>query len=220
MDSRSANVLSNESSATSSPVTDGYYGTNVSSDALFSAKNDSSDLEFGWLGDDDQSANSSQSSDSYAFSASWFAFDDLNDFINRVNYSSVGNLSYYDAGLNSSRGNFSCDVNGTIDGGNYSDYCDSGGGGQSDEAKNWWALILIIVPCLTIFGNVLVILAVKRERTLQTVTNYFIVSLAIADLLVAMVVMPFAVYVLVSPSPLLSLLSFFRKIMVQSVHEN
>jgi hypothetical protein len=41
-------------------------------------------------------------------------------------------------------------------------------------------------------------MAVCRERTLQTVTNYFIVSLAIADLLVAVVVMPFAVYVLVS----------------------
>lgn len=44
----------------------------------------------------------------------------------------------------------------------------------------------------------LVILAVIRERTLQTVTNYFIVSLAIADLLVAVVVMPFGVYILVS----------------------
>lgn len=62
---------------------------------------------------------------------------------------------------------------------------------------NYWALILLIFPILTLFGNVLVILSVCRERTLQTVTNYFIVSLALADLLVAVVVMPFAVYVLV-----------------------
>jgi len=63
---------------------------------------------------------------------------------------------------------------------------------------NYWALILILFPILTLFGNILVILSVCRERSLQTVTNYFIVSLAIADLLVAVVVMPFAVYFLVS----------------------
>lgn len=65
---------------------------------------------------------------------------------------------------------------------------------------NYWALILLIFPIFTLFGNVLVILAVVRERTLQSVTNYFIVSLAIADLLVAVVVMPFGVYILVSTS--------------------
>lgn len=47
--------------------------------------------------------------------------------------------------------------------------------------------------CLaTIFGNSLVMIAVYRERTLRSVTNYFIVSLAAADLLVGLVVMPFA----------------------------
>lgn len=67
-----------------------------------------------------------------------------------------------------------------------------------DTLRNYWALILVLFPIFTLFGNVLVILSVYRERTLQTATNYFIVSLALADLLVAVVVMPFAVYVLVS----------------------
>lgn len=63
---------------------------------------------------------------------------------------------------------------------------------------NYWALVLLIFPFFTLFGNVLVIMSMVRERTLQTVTNYFIVSLAVADLLVAVVVMPFGVYYLVS----------------------
>ncbi|KAL1138337.1 hypothetical protein AAG570_008401 [Ranatra chinensis] len=75
--------------------------------------------------------------------------------------------------------------------------------GQSEPSeKNYWALVLVLFPFLTLFGNVLVILAVYRERSLQSATNYFIVSLALADLLVAVVVMPFAVYVLVSRSTL------------------
>ncbi|GIY01233.1 hypothetical protein CDAR_122201 [Caerostris darwini] len=66
--------------------------------------------------------------------------------------------------------------------------------------KVFWALLLIPLPLVAVVGNILVILSVYKEKNLQTVTNYFIVSLAFADLLVAAVVMPFAVYVLVSES--------------------
>ena len=64
--------------------------------------------------------------------------------------------------------------------------------------KNYWALILGLLCIVVVFGNVLVIASVVREKVLQNVTNFFIVSLAVADLLVAGCVMPFSVYVLVS----------------------
>ena len=63
---------------------------------------------------------------------------------------------------------------------------------------NLWSLLLLAFPIATVFGNALVCVSVWTERSLQTVTNYFIVSLAIADLMVAVLVMPLAVYVEVS----------------------
>jgi len=60
--------------------------------------------------------------------------------------------------------------------------------------RRYWALILIFIPLCTIVGNVLVVVSVVKEKNLHTVTNYFVVSLAIADLAVASTVMPFAVY--------------------------
>ncbi|XP_009996534.1 PREDICTED: D(3) dopamine receptor [Chaetura pelagica] len=58
----------------------------------------------------------------------------------------------------------------------------------------YYALCYCVLILAIIFGNVLVCLAVLRERTLQTTTNYLVVSLAVADLLVATLVMPWGVY--------------------------
>lgn len=172
-----------------------------------------SDVKFGWTNDSVMNATLTSSSpsipslvstnntsitDNYTSLSDLLVFDDLNDYINRLNYSAFANLTtYYDAGLgfNLTPVNGSCvaiNQTGNVTVGECS------APEEKSDVNNWWALVLVIVPCLTLFGNVLVILAVVRERTLQTVTNYFIVSLALADLLVAVLVMPFAVYVLVS----------------------
>ncbi|KAF6727327.1 D(3) dopamine receptor [Oryzias melastigma] len=66
--------------------------------------------------------------------------------------------------------------------------------GKDDGERNYYAMLYSLLILAIVFGNVLVCLAVLRERSLQTTTNYLVVSLAVADLLVASLVMPWAVY--------------------------
>ncbi|KAL4617928.1 D(4) dopamine receptor-like [Arapaima gigas] len=67
--------------------------------------------------------------------------------------------------------------------------------GQNPARYNYPALLLGVALILVIIlGNVLVCLSVLTERSLKTATNYFIVSLAVADLLLAVLVLPLYVY--------------------------
>ncbi|XP_073095872.1 D(2) dopamine receptor isoform X2 [Manis javanica] len=71
----------------------------------------------------------------------------------------------------------------------------NGSGREPDRPPyNYFAMSLALLIFVIIFGNVLVCMAVSREKALQTTTNYLIVSLAVADLLVATLVMPWVVY--------------------------
>lgn len=58
------------------------------------------------------------------------------------------------------------------------------------KEKNWPALLILVIIALTIGGNILVILAVSLEKKLQNATNFFLRSLAVADMLVGILVMP------------------------------
>ncbi|XP_051543741.1 D(3) dopamine receptor [Myxocyprinus asiaticus] len=66
--------------------------------------------------------------------------------------------------------------------------------GLEEGKRNYYAMLYSLLILAIVFGNVLVCIAVLRERALQTTTNYLVVSLAVADLLVASLVMPWAVY--------------------------
>uniref|UniRef100_A0A9J8BYZ7 5-hydroxytryptamine (serotonin) receptor 2C, G protein-coupled-like 1 n=2 Tax=Cyprinus carpio TaxID=7962 RepID=A0A9J8BYZ7_CYPCA len=61
---------------------------------------------------------------------------------------------------------------------------------ESMKEKNWPALLILVIIFLTIGGNILVILAVSLEKKLQNATNFFLRSLAVADMLVGILVMP------------------------------
>ncbi|XP_053964877.1 5-hydroxytryptamine receptor 2B-like [Anastrepha ludens] len=74
------------------------------------------------------------------------------------------------------------------------------GGGTKDPMVAFakmivMSIVLGLLIFITIMGNVFVIAAIILERNLQNVANYLVVSLALADLLVACLVMPLgAVY--------------------------
>ncbi|KAK9888410.1 hypothetical protein WA026_000659, partial [Henosepilachna vigintioctopunctata] len=55
---------------------------------------------------------------------------------------------------------------------------------------DWSYLFVVVFIIVGGLGNILVCLAVILDRKLQNVTNYFLLSLAIADLLVSLFVMP------------------------------
>ncbi|KAK3908870.1 Octopamine receptor beta-1R [Frankliniella fusca] len=66
-------------------------------------------------------------------------------------------------------------------------------------AQPWQALLLLsikgtlmgVIIFAALFGNLLVIVSVMRHRKLRVITNYFVVSLALADMLVAIMAMCF-----------------------------
>ena len=68
------------------------------------------------------------------------------------------------------------------------------------------SLVVAILAVVTIIGNLLVIIAFKIEKQLQTISNYFLLSLAVADLTIGLVSMPlFTMYLVIGHWPLGSL---------------
>lgn len=69
----------------------------------------------------------------------------------------------------------------------------SDSGVQQDEQQphyEWTYLFVFVFIVAGGVGNILVCLAVALDKKLQNVTNYFLLSLAVADLLVSLFVMP------------------------------
>ncbi|KAF1377397.1 hypothetical protein PFLUV_G00200400 [Perca fluviatilis] len=63
---------------------------------------------------------------------------------------------------------------------------------------NWYDKLVyigleVVIACLSVAGNVLVCWAVCLNSNLQSITNYFVVSLAVADIAVGLLAIPFAI---------------------------
>lgn len=55
--------------------------------------------------------------------------------------------------------------------------------------------VLCVIDVCAVLGNILVVLSVITCKRLRTITNYYVVSLALADLMVALMVMPLGIVV-------------------------
>jgi hypothetical protein len=54
------------------------------------------------------------------------------------------------------------------------------------------AFFITCIMILIVIGNMLVCIAISTEKSLKTVQNWFIASLAVSDLLLGLVIMPFS----------------------------
>jgi len=61
---------------------------------------------------------------------------------------------------------------------------------QLDWVHASFIALYVVIIALSLIGNFMVIWTIARNRHMRTVTNYYILNLAVADLLVALVVMP------------------------------
>ena len=72
---------------------------------------------------------------------------------------------------------------------------------DNDEPSLFFILavstILSFIDLTTFTGNLLVVISVLTTKSLHTVTNSFIVSLAVADMLVAILVLPLSIYMVI-----------------------
>ena len=67
----------------------------------------------------------------------------------------------------------------------------------------------LVCSATSFVGNLLVLVAFARYRRLRTITNYYVISLAVADLLVALLGIPSALATSVGPCESLNSIYLF-----------
>ncbi|KAK6182874.1 hypothetical protein SNE40_010460 [Patella caerulea] len=109
------------------------------------------------------------------------------------------------ASIISSNADYDYDSNWTLS--NLNSSLDTSGETRSTLEVAIISFLVVLLSLMTAGGNLLVIWAFKIDRRLQTVSNYFLLSLAVADISIGVVSMPFyTVYLLMDHWPLGTLL--------------
>lgn len=116
----------------------------------------------------------------------------LEEILNLSSDALTGPIDGGDNNDGSITSSFMLDNNNNIN--NNSSSADVANSGQQSLATDWRGMlavaILAFITLATIVGNILVILSVFTYKPLRMVQNFFIVSLAAADLTVALLVLP------------------------------
>lgn len=115
------------------------------------------------------------------------------------NGSSTANLSWLDG---------VAALNATLDGNDSAAADDEGGGWPMVPDDPWdgspypsrysklsfvaTAFVVTCIMILIVVGNMLVCIAIATEKTLKTIQNWFIASLAVSDFLIGLIIMPFS----------------------------
>lgn len=68
---------------------------------------------------------------------------------------------------------------------------------MSKETFVFISILYGIISFISVFGNLLIIYVVVKNKSMHNVTNYFISNLAMADIVIGMFSTPFQVYILI-----------------------
>jgi adenosine receptor A2a len=64
-----------------------------------------------------------------------------------------------------------------------------------NAAQTSYIVVELLIAGFSVLGNVLVCWAVGLNSNLQSITNFFVVSLAVADIAVSVLAIPFAIFI-------------------------
>lgn len=79
--------------------------------------------------------------------------------------------------------------------GNVSEFLFDGAGSDGIKLNIPYVVMELLVALIAVVGNAIVIIAFLRERKLRKRTNFYILSLALADFLLGLLGIPFAILV-------------------------